>query len=333
MRRRLRLQVTWADRWVLARRCCRPGPGVAGVPAFSGVCGHLGEGPLHPAPEGVQQLRDGRGVGMRAAALVRGGVHGTGPLREGRRDRRGLLLQHSRPDVIAGDQDRERGLHHPPGRHPAGLPHLLGRMAGCGVQGPAGAGEHLRGVGVEGGRDRRGRAGRRQRGAQVRAADADRQVAEEHLQAVPVGADLGQVGEGHAGSRQQPREPGDEVPLDAADSLPVLIRGRLVQHRDQIGVGPPGDRVASGDAAVQVAAVQPRTQLGAEQVGRGPGHPGVGGLHIGQVGLGEDVPVGVQVLRGHAAPLPDAPRPPSAGRTPRCCRGSCGGSGRTPRRR
>jgi hypothetical protein len=100
------------------------------------------------------------------------------------------------------------------------------------------------------------------------------------------------VGEGHAGGRHD-GEPRHQALLHAPGGEPVGVVRRRQEHGDQVEVGASRDGVAAHHAAVQVAAVQPGPELAAEQLGGGLRHAPVLRLHVRQVGLGNDVALGV----------------------------------------
>ena len=60
----------------------------------------------------------------------------------------------------------------------------------------------------------------------------------------------------------------------------------------------PRDSVASDDAAVEIGAVQTQSELAGQQACR-VGHALVRGLHLGEVGLREDVTLGVKAVEVH----------------------------------
>jgi hypothetical protein len=67
----------------------------------------------------------------------------------------------------------------------------------------------------------------------------------------------------------------------------------------------PGDRVASHDAAVEIAAVQARSERLGQQAGRRVGQALILGLHVGEVGLGADVALGVKAVEVHLVIVAD----------------------------
>jgi hypothetical protein len=153
---------------------------------------------------------------------------------------------------------------------------------------------------VESGCDRCRRLGRWQARPQILPADAHRQLSEEDLQAVALGrgADLLEVGEAHPGAEQH-REPFDQGSLHAFGATSILVDRGGEEHGEEVDIGAPRDRVAAGDAAVEIGAVQPRSELPGQQARRRGGHALVLGLNVGEVGLRADVALAVEVVEVH----------------------------------
>jgi hypothetical protein len=234
----------------------------------------------------------------RAAAPGRRRAEGLRPPRERGTDRGGLLLQHGRPGPLARHHDRERHLHHPSRGRPADAPDDLG--IGRGPQGFAGTGEGGTGIVVESGCDRRRRLGPWQARPQILPADAHRELSEEDLQAVALGrgADLLEVGEAHPGTEQH-REPFDQGSLHAFGATSILVDRGGEEHGEEVDIGAPRDSVAAGDAAVEIGAVQLRSELPGQHIRRRGGHALVLGLQVRQVGLRADVALGVETVEVH----------------------------------
>jgi hypothetical protein len=99
------------------------------------------------------------------------------------------------------------------------------------------------------------------------------------------------VGDADPGAEQR-REPFDQGALHAVAANSILLGRRCQEHRDDVDVRALRDRVASHDAAVEVAAVQAWSERLGQQAGRRVGQASVLGLHVGEVGLGADVALG-----------------------------------------
>jgi hypothetical protein len=117
---------------------------------------------------------------------------------------------------------------------------------------------------------------------QILTADAHRQLPEKDLPAVALGrgADLLEVGEAYPGAEQH-REPFDQGPLHAVGSTSILVNRSCQEYGDEVDIGASRDSVASHDAAVEVGAVQARSELVGQQARRRVGHALVLGLHVG----------------------------------------------------
>jgi hypothetical protein len=74
--------------------------------------------------------------------------------------------------------------------------------------------------------------------------------------------------------------------------------GRL-HHGEEVDIGAPRGSVAAGDAAVEIGAVQLRSELVGQQIRRRGGHALVLGLQVRRVGLGADVALGVETVEVH----------------------------------
>jgi hypothetical protein len=137
----------------------------------------------------------------------------------------------------------------------------------------------------------RGRPGRKS------APQMQTQLTQEHLPAVPLrgGAQLPQIGQPHPGARQH-RKPLLQGLLDTARVLAILVGRRRPQHRNQVGIGAARDGIAAHDAAVQVAAMQPRPELVQQQTGGEARQAVVGGLDLRQIGLGEDIALRIEAV-------------------------------------
>ena len=112
------------------------------------------------------------------------------------------------------------------------------------------------------------------------------------------------MGEADPGAEQH-REPFHQALLYAVGANSILPGRRCPEHRDNVDVRAPRDRVASHDAAVEVPAVQARSERLGQQAGRRVGEPLILGLHVGEVGLGADVALGVKAVEVHLVIVAD----------------------------
>jgi hypothetical protein len=103
------------------------------------------------------------------------------------------------------------------------------------------------------------------------------------------------VGEANPGAEQHP-EPLNQGSLHTVGASSVLVGRSRQKYRDDIEVRAPRDRVASDDAAVEVGAVQARSELTGQQARGRVGQALVLGLQVGEVGLGLDVALVVKLI-------------------------------------
>ena len=115
------------------------------------------------------------------------------------------------------------------------------------------------------------------------------------------------MSEAHPGAEQH-REPFDQGSLHALGPTSILVGRGGQEHGQEVDIGAPRGGVAAGDAAVEVGAVQLRSELLVQQVRRRVGHALVLGLHLRQVGLGADVALGVKTGEVHLVIVAVPPR-------------------------
>jgi uncharacterized protein (DUF427 family) len=106
------------------------------------------------------------------------------------------------------------------------------------------------------------------------------------------------VGEADPGAGQH-REPFGEGSLHAFGATSILVGRGGEEHGEEVDIEAPRDRVAAGDAAVEVGAVQLRSELLGQQIRRRGGHALVLGLQVRQVGLRADIALGVETIEVH----------------------------------
>jgi hypothetical protein len=117
-------------------------------------------------------------------------------------------------------------------------------------------------------------------------------------------------------SAAQHREPFDQGSLHAVGANSILLDRNCQEHRDHIDVRAPRHSVASHDAAVEIAAVQAWPEFLGQQARRRAGQALVLGLHVGEVGLGTDVALGVKAVEVHLVIVADQAGSDGA---PGCC--------------
>ena len=103
------------------------------------------------------------------------------------------------------------------------------------------------------------------------------------------------MGEADPGAEQH-REPLDQDSLHAVGSSSILVDRCCQEDADEVQIRAARDSVASYHAAVQVGAVQARSEGLGQQVHRRVGQALVLGLDVGQVSLRTDIALGVKLV-------------------------------------
>ena len=93
------------------------------------------------------------------------------------------------------------------------------------------------------------------------------------------------MGEAHPGTEQH-REPFGEGSLHAFGATSILVDRGGEEHGKEVDIGAPGDSVAAGDAAVEIGAVQLRSNSPASISAAAVGTPWYSGCRFARSASG-----------------------------------------------